>query len=167
MKTPPSSPPLKQKVLEKGKGSNSSSTDFSVNSLVSSQAHRSCHDKSYSSSPSKANNQSSGGDSQEIERAALQKIRERERKTPPIDLRSNVQYRGGSLRSFQSVGKDLSGESRQNALRVGIEDVNKKLVNVPSGTGVMYPLGAIGEYRIVQFPRKKPCCSTRARKRRI
>ena len=152
LKTPPSSPPLKQKVLEKGKGSNSSSTGFLSQLFSKLTSSSKLHDKSYSSSPSKANNQSSGGDSQEIERAALQKIRERERKRrqSTFDQTSNIAEDLCGLSS--QLAKTFPVESRQNALRVGIEDVNKKLVNVPSGTGVMYPLGAIGEYRIVRIP---------------
>ena len=156
LKTPPSSPPQKHKALDKGHGSNSSSTGFLSQLFGKLTSSSKLHDKSYSSSPSKANNLTSGGesktDSSQLSSAMLQKLREREKKRrqSTFDQTSNLAENLCGLSS--QLAKTFPVESRQNALRVGIEEVNKKLVNVPSGTGVMYPLGAIGEYRIVRIP---------------
>jgi phosphatidylinositol 4-kinase B len=156
LKTPPSSPPQKQKSLEKGHGSNSSSTGFLSQLFGKLTSSSKLHDKSYSSSPSKANNLASGGDSRtdspQLQNAALQKVREREKKRrqSTFDQTSDLAENLCGLSS--QLAKTFPVDSRQNALRNGIEEVNKKLVNVPSGTGVMYPLGAIGEYRIVRIP---------------
>jgi phosphatidylinositol 4-kinase len=156
LKTPPSSPPQKQKSLEKGHGSNSSSTGFLSQLFGKLTSSSKLHDKSYSSSPSKANNLASGGDSRtdspQLQSAALQKVREREKKRrqSTFDQTSDLAENLCGLSS--QLAKTFPVDSRQNALRNGIEEVNKKLVNVPSGTGVMYPLGAIGEYRIVRIP---------------
>ena len=108
LKTPPSSPPLKQKVLEKGKGSNSSSTGFLGQLFSKLTSSSSCTTKAIPRRLRKLTINLLEAILGKLN-APLCKKSANARENAANRPSSSVQYRGGSLRSFQSVGKDLSG----------------------------------------------------------
>jgi phosphatidylinositol 4-kinase B len=153
LKTPPSSPPQQKSnmhTLDKvggGPGSNSSSTGFLSSFFGKAASKLYGHSMS---SPTKGNSSQQQMSSEQT--TEMRRICELERKNRQLTFDQTSQLALELCGLSGHLAKTFPVESRQDVLRKGIEEVNKKLVNVPKGTGVMYPLGAIGKYRIVRIP---------------